>query len=62
MARNYKAEAEWKKEKYAILNISVEKEFKPIIEDIKSKMKLATFMRQALKLYQTNPELFKKED
>jgi hypothetical protein len=60
MARNYEQEKEWAKEKYLRFDVKLDREvFGETIASIKEELGTATFLKKALELYKTNPELFK---
>lgn len=60
MARNYEQEKEWAKEKYLRFDVKLDREvFGETIASIKEELGTAAFLKKALKLYKTNPELFK---
>lgn len=61
MPRNYENEKQWAKEKYMRFDVKLDKEqFEKIILSIKENIGgNAEFLKRALKLYESNPELFK---
>lgn len=62
MPRNYDKEKQWAKEKYMRFDVKLDKdEFGDTIASIKESIGgNAEFLKRALKLYNTNPELFKE--
>lgn len=62
MPRNYDKEKQWAKEKYMRFDVKLDKdEFGDAIASIKENIGgNAEFLKRALKLYNTNPELFKE--
>lgn len=60
MARNYEQEKKWAKEKYLRFDVKLDREvFGETIASIKEELGTAAFLKKALELYKTNPELFK---
>lgn len=61
MPRNYENEKQWAKDKYMRFDVKLDKEqFGNTIASIKENIGgNAEFLKRALKLYESNPELFK---
>lgn len=60
MARNYENEMKWAKEKLIRVEAKIDREtYSESLAKIKKEIGIATLLKKAIALYESNPELFK---
>lgn len=63
MARNYENEMKWAKEKLIRVEAKIDREmYSEPLAKIKKEIGIATLLKKAIALYNSNPELFKEDE
>lgn len=63
MARNYENEMKWAKEKLIRVEAKIDREtYSEPLAKIKKEIGIATLLKKAIALYESNPELFKEDN